>query len=952
MSGSVPARWLDRLTESLREHEDRQNSIQGYPPRYEVLGEISRGGMGIIYRAWDPQLGRNVALKVLRAGEGNTAEAHERFQREAKLAAALHHPNIIQIFDSGTWNGQDYIAMQLIEGTTLDQARPDRRQALVCIRDAARALHFAHGQGIVHRDVKPGNLLVDGTGRVYVTDFGVARQAVVSATITSPGTVVGTPAYMSPEQAQGLPTDARSDVYSLGATLYELVTGRPPVQGRDALEVLDAVRTRDPLPPCKAAPDLSKNVEAILLGALERAPEERYASAAEFADEIDRYLVGERPLRRGRGATYRIRREFVRHPWRSTGAVVLAILLVLAGIFVGYWIRGYRAHLQASRLPDGPDRRKQLEIAARWFGQAAVELEDMNRRVEEQKKEAALAAQRAKDAEIQARLEKEADESKRLALIEGTEASARKYLDQGKLDDARQAIEALRGAAPARYADLLPRLRALEFDAGLERLKAAAAKGSIADFTAAHRTLGDPAYEGVLDRHARIAGPTLVLARRLKELKNPTEALRWFDEAEMLGLREARLFEQRGLVLLELRQWERAQKDLDLLMVHSPAGAPHPPEFAQLSYRRGREALLEKDWTRAIQQFEITFYFDRNHAAAHHDRGLARYYANGLAKEALTEELRRALQLDPKLAPDPVYRDIALAFSKSQTEKFWASEAGPQRTAAWREAVHWLGVLLERGGPDGRLLLERSRLRRRLREHDAALRDAAQAGESVESLLLGAQITFVKALAGARDEALLNAARELAARAIALDPAQPRSMYWEAVCLHKLGKKTEALDGLKRAAALGLDLPDLRHRIAMLAMEQKDPTGALEAANAALARLPALTEDEHVAGLSEHQGVSVASASSTLKRDVLFVRATAYLDRKQFPECIADCAQILQLTPDFAKALIWSGYAKYQEKRYREARDDFDQAARVASDPELKKHAAEWRDACRKLFKE
>ena len=237
MSESVPGLWLDRVAESLREHEDRKASIQAYPPRYEVLGEISRGGMGIIYRAWDPQLGRNVALKVLRAEEGRDAELHERFQREATLAASLQHPHIVQIFDTGTWNGQDYIAMQLIEGTTLDQAKPDRKLALSCIRDAARALHYLHGQGIVHRDVKPTNLLLDGSQRVYVTDFGVARQAVVSSTLTSPGTVVGTPAYMSPEQAQGLATDARSDVYSLGATLYELVTGRPPFDSDDPAKI-------------------------------------------------------------------------------------------------------------------------------------------------------------------------------------------------------------------------------------------------------------------------------------------------------------------------------------------------------------------------------------------------------------------------------------------------------------------------------------------------------------------------------------------------------------------------------------------------------------------------------------------------------------------------------------------------------------------------------------------
>src|SRR5262245_44185352 len=124
-----PGNWLDRLSDSLSEHEERRSSAQDGPARYEILGEISRGGMGIVYRAWDPQLGRDVALKVLRPEDGNTAEAHERFQREARLAAGLHHPNIVPIYETGVWNGQDYIAMQLIEGTTLDKAGLDLRAA-------------------------------------------------------------------------------------------------------------------------------------------------------------------------------------------------------------------------------------------------------------------------------------------------------------------------------------------------------------------------------------------------------------------------------------------------------------------------------------------------------------------------------------------------------------------------------------------------------------------------------------------------------------------------------------------------------------------------------------------------------------------------------------------------------------------------------------------------------
>lgn len=945
MSGSVPEHWLDRVAESLREHEDRASSIQNAPPRYEVLGEISRGGMGIIYLAWDPQLGRNVALKVLRSnGENTAAEAHERFQREAKLAAGLHHPNIVQIFDTGTWQGQDYIAMQFIEGTTLDRTGADRKTALGLLRDAAQALHYAHEQGIVHRDVKPGNLLVDRSGRVYVTDFGVARQAVVSATLTSPGTVVGTPAYMSPEQAQGIPTDARSDVYSLGATLYEMVVGRAPVSGNGAAAVLEAVRTTDPVPPCRVAPELSKNVEAIILGAMERLPEDRYASASALADDIDRYLKGERPLRRPRGLSYRVRREFVRHPWRSTATIVFCALLLGAGVLLGYWVRGF-IYLRKAGQTNVLDLKKQYyKIAEPWFAEAGTELAGIARQEVEE--------QRRKDEEAKRKLWAQLDENKKKTVIAETDASARKYLDEKRLDDARKAIEFLKDAAQDKYVELLPRLRALEFETLYSKLKTLAERNNEGDFSQAYSVLSDSIYRELPDRNGRLAEAVFQLAFRLKALKKFGEALRWFDESESLGLREARLYEQRGLVLLDLNQWDRAQKDLNDLQLHTAAGTAHPPEFARLSYRQGHQALLDKDWNRAIQQFGITFSLDRRHAAAHHDRGLARFHATSVAGNVLMEELQPALEADPNLVPNPEYRDVALAFSREQTGKYWASNSVEQRGEAWRESIRWLGVILDKTGIDPRLQLERARQRRRLGEYDLADVDARGSGDGAESLFLRGQIAYVRALEGPRDEPRLRAALDLISRATKIDPSRPLLRYWEGLCQYKLGKRSEALDSFQTAAAAGLDIADLRYRTAVIFMDQNQPDQALEAANAALARLPSLVPDELVARLDEHNRVPVSEATSFLKRDCLFIRASAHYARKEIKECIAGCDKVLEFSPPFPKAFVLRGYANYEEKRFREAKEDFEHAVRVATDPDLQKHATEWRDACRKVLKE
>ncbi|HVE43505.1 MAG TPA: protein kinase, partial [Planctomycetota bacterium] len=564
---------MERVADSLAEHEERRSSLQVGPPRYEILGEISRGGMGIVYRAWDPQLGRDIALKVLQAEDGNSAEAHERFQREARLAAGLHHANIVPVYDTGTWEGRDYIAMQLIDGATLDKASLDLRSTLACIRDAARGLHYAHLQNIVHRDVKPSNLLLDVHGRVYVTDFGVARQSQVSATMTSPGTVIGTPAYMSPEQALGLPTDARSDVYSIGATIYEMATGRPPYTGRDAVEIVIKVQSGEFEAPRKIKPELSRNVEAIILGAMERIRDERYGSASELADDIDRYLQNERPLRRPRGTSYRIQREFVRHPWRSTASIVFCLLLLLAGTALGYWIRGRVYWHRAQSESDPMKKKAYLKKAEFWVPEAELLLARMND--EERKLEKLTLAEEAEEKRLQAeriareneekekaklllRMKEVNDARERERLIADTYAAALKALSDRALPDTVRFMDALKSAAPAKYEELLPRLRELEFDAGLRDLDRLASKADSEAFRTRFAELSGQSFEPQRDRSARLARPALALGAGLLERAVWTDAVRWLDTAEALGIREARLYEKRGLALVELQDWTLA----------------------------------------------------------------------------------------------------------------------------------------------------------------------------------------------------------------------------------------------------------------------------------------------------------------------------------------------------------------------------------------------------------
>lgn len=298
--------------------------------RYELVSLIGRGGMGRVYRARDPRLGRFVAIKLLRHDEPELAA---RFLREAQAQARVEHPAICRVYEVGEVSGQPYIAMQLIDGASLREraAELSLEQKLLVVREVALALHEAHRNGLVHRDVKPGNILLErgeeGGWRPYVVDFGLAREVEQPGT-TLPGALMGTAAYMSPEQACGdlQALDRRTDVYSLGATLYELLRGAPPFSGRTDVEVLMKVVGEEPEPLRKRLPQLPRDVETIVQTCMAKEPSRRYASARALADDLQRFLDGEPISARPASLPYRLGRKFAKH--RAVAAVVAAALTV------------------------------------------------------------------------------------------------------------------------------------------------------------------------------------------------------------------------------------------------------------------------------------------------------------------------------------------------------------------------------------------------------------------------------------------------------------------------------------------------------------------------------------------------------------------------------------------------------------------------------------------------
>jgi serine/threonine protein kinase len=323
---------------------------------YDILEELGRGGMGVVYKARQRSANRIVALKVIRADrlEGGSAEECQRwldrFHREARAAARLVHDHILPVYEVGQADGRHFYSMRYVEGRSLAEVLREgplpERAAAVCLERVARAIDYAHAQGILHRDLKPGNILLDADQRPYVTDYGLAKWMEGPQDMTQTGQWLGSPPYLSPEQAQDAArVTAASDIYGLGATLYHALTGRPPFQAAEVLETLRQVKTDDPVPPYQLNPAVSRDLETICLKCLAKEPSRRYTSALALAEDLRRFLAGE-PIQARRTPLWERAGKWARR--RPTAAVLVGVTsLALAAILIlSTW---YTARLQGER---------------------------------------------------------------------------------------------------------------------------------------------------------------------------------------------------------------------------------------------------------------------------------------------------------------------------------------------------------------------------------------------------------------------------------------------------------------------------------------------------------------------------------------------------------------------------------------------------------------------------
>jgi hypothetical protein len=345
-------------------------------PGYEILGELGRGGMGVVYKARQVRLKRLVALKMILGGAHAGPRERARFHTEAEVVARLQHPNIVQVYEVGEHQGQPYMALELVEGGNLARLlrggpQPPRAAAGL-VEVLARAVQEAHQQGVLHRDLKPSNVLLTAQGVPKITDFGLAKLVNHEANQTPTEALIGTPSYMAPEQAagHGKGSGTLADVYSLGAILYELLTGRPPFKGATVLETLLQVRTQEPVSPGRLRPRVPRDLETICLRCLHKDPPRRYAGGGELADDLARFREGKPVLARPTGAWQRGLKWAKRHPTLVgvSGGAALALVSLVS------WHYGeLRARLEEARAEvraqEGARRREvegQLEARASY----------------------------------------------------------------------------------------------------------------------------------------------------------------------------------------------------------------------------------------------------------------------------------------------------------------------------------------------------------------------------------------------------------------------------------------------------------------------------------------------------------------------------------------------------------------------------------------------------------
>jgi eukaryotic-like serine/threonine-protein kinase len=834
-------------------------------PGFEVRKFLGRGGMGIVYRAWDQRLRRDVAIKMLIAGAYARPEELERFLRGAEAKAGLRHPNIVQVYDVGDLDGRPYFTMEFVEGGSLAQrlagAPMPPGEAAVLVATLADAVQAAHDGGIIHRDLKPANVLLTADGTPKVTDFGLARRLDGGAGLTQTGDTLGTPSYMAPEQAQGKSNTVgpAADVYALGAILYESLTGRPPFRSETAAETIRQVIDNEPVPPSRLNARVARDLETICLKCLSKAPGERYPSAAALAEDLRRFRRGEAITARSPGRAERLARWLRRR--RSQAAVVAVGTLMTSGL-VGGWLRLWsEEHATARGIEHDLREVAVSQHAADWSG-AAIALERARGRLS-----------RGGPAELRRRLDQagrgldharrdhilvnqlDAIRLARMTLAEGHfNPGAERRFNNARAARAYEAAfrEARVGAPDDDPAGLAARVAAstehAPILAALDDWAVCAADDRRRDWVLAVARRADP--DAWRDR-ARdpAAWRDQAALTRLAE-SAPLAA----QPASLLGAVGERLHAHGGDGTAFLARVYREHPD-DFWVALTLARALQEgvdPEAAVAPYRRALELRGEsaavysnlgliphprRDWREAYDRYEKALAIDRDFAPAHNNLGLA-LKGEGRWDEAI-HHFREAIRLDPELAPAHYNLAEIRAYQAGLDEALIHYGQALRIDPAFALAEYMLGVAL---AGEGRLDEAVDRNRRAVQIDPADAKAHAKTfGQAVNeglihyhrTLELDPQLSLSRNNVGLgpRDADRLNQAIGHYEKALRLDPGLFRAHASLGQARLALGRFRDAeaatrrcLDGMPRDHELRANvLAQLRRCERLIALEDRLP---------------------------------------------------------------------------------------------------------------------------------
>jgi tetratricopeptide (TPR) repeat protein len=917
---------------------------------YDILGEVGRGAMGVVYKARRRGLNRLTALKLLRPAAAGPREA-ERFRAEAEALARVEHPNIVRVYEVGEHEGRPFVALEFVEGGGLDATlrgapQPPRRAASLA-ETLARAVHEAHRRGVVHRDLKPANVLLTADGAPKVTDFGLAKRIDGQAGQTRHGEILGTPSYMAPEQARGdnASVGPRTDVYALGAILYELLTGRPPFCGETVWDTLEQVVRREPAPPRQLAPRAPRDLETICLKCLRKEPARRYGSGAEMADDLRRFLNGEPVRARPASAVERAWKWARRRP---AAVAAMAAVVVATAALAGAHYADLRARLaEAERAAAAADVRGRLEAlrgrlnAGRWQ-EAASRLRDetaprLRRARDAFPADAELATLAAEADRLGGRIDRRLSDDARLARFRalrkqvqflatpfsGLDETTRRVRVRDAAAEALNLFEMSAASDDAPDADGFPEAEQEEIREGCCELLLETARVEPAD--------ADAARAGLLNRAARLGvdTPLIASARRAPSRqplsteagargeKGPaplTRAFEWFLDGDDL-CREGRWADAAAAFekALSLRPDHAAAHYALAVCCLKAAAADDAGKAQVLLAQEHLSACIEEEpdlvWPRLQRALARGQLHDDAGAEADFDAAerLLRDAPDATAKYALlisrgVARIRRNdaagavadLEQAVDMAPDEpaAYVDLAMAYQKHRRLD---------------EAVAQLDRALKRTPAAGSAALyrDRARLDKDRDDPEAAVRDLDEAvrrdpGGAADDRLAQARL-FHKV--GRWDDAVRAADASLAAKA-----DRPEAHRLRADALLHLGRGAEAVDALGRC------------------LDAEREAGRAPDADLYLARAQASAAAGDAAGAAEDYTHYLASRPLDAAALAARGRAYAALDAPRL--AVRDFEASIRLDPENAEAYNGRGYALARTGRPQEAVKDAEEALR------------------------